>query len=237
MDQGRFEQIENFLLGKLDDSEQSEFQRQVIENKNLKQEVELLRIILNVAENKSLTEDLESIHQSLYPSSKSSKSIHLWKYISGIAASFAILALFWFFYGEKEYSSADLYNQYYQAFPEYITTRNTQTDKNTEAFLQYSKGEFEEAIQLFKTTDRQSEAVKFYLGMSYMETQNISQAVATFSDLLPGSETYREQIVWYLSLAYLKQGKKENTIQLLSKIDENSFQYEQAKELLILLQK
>lgn len=235
MDQQQFEHIENYLSRRLSEAEKNEIESKIADDPGFKEQVDSVRLTLNAAHGHGLKEELESIHKELYPEQKESSSNQVWIYVTGIAASLILIAIFWVLFQDKSYSSDELFSNYFKPFPDYVTSRSSNSDSVSKAFLSYSKGEFKKAVRYFEHVEAKNEDIRFYLGVSYLGTEEISQAVVTFSDLLQQSNKYREQLHWYLSLAYVKNQEREKAIQTLKQIKAGEYQFEEARELLELL--
>jgi len=232
MDQKRFEHIENYLTDKLSAIDKVAFEKEIGEENGLQQDVELVKLTLDTIKSDGLSEKLTSIHEELYPSHTKNKSGKSWIYISGIAASILLMMLFWFSTENKPYGNEELFIKYFQPFPDYVTARNAELNKAEEAFLNYSKGEFGEAVQLFEKFDIQNEDIKFYLALSYLGDKNVPKAVDVLAELALEESKYLEQVHWYLSLAYLKQNENKKAIEMLMSIKTGDYQFKNAKQLL-----
>ncbi len=82
--------------------------------------------------------------------------------------------------------------------------------------------------------------VYFYLGLSYLYQQNtdVNKAVSVFEEAAKDGD-YKNESLWYMSLAYLKNGEPNKAKEVLkeivnktSKEAERTFKYEEAVELL-----
>lgn len=232
MDQEQFEHIEKYLQGELTDLEAETFENLLKENVELGENFELVKSSINAAKDKSLETQLESIHKELYPSAQNkARTKKLWVYLSGAAAIITILVTFWIIFQKERTSSDELFAQYFTPFPNYITTRNSPNEQFVEGLTYYSKGEFGQAIKYLEGEDT-DEDMRFYLGVSYLKVENLSQAIITFLELQKQSQKYQEQLRWYLSLAYLKNKESEKAIQVLRKIKKGEYEYVSARELL-----
>ena len=101
----------------------------------------------------------------------------------------------------------------------------------------YEKGDFEKASEildnkLFNKT-RDPELV-FYLALSQLACGKTGEAIGNLESLSEHPDhLYRDEVTWYLALAYLNSGEENRTKELLQKISGTKNPYaQQAKELL-----
>ena len=79
--------------------------------------------------------------------------------------------------------------------------------------------------------------IELYLGLSYLESNKTTKAIAQFQDLASRENTQAFTVDWYLALAYLKVEQIEKAKTILSKLkngETNPYQ-EKAKALLLKL--
>jgi tetratricopeptide (TPR) repeat protein len=121
-----------------------------------------------------------------------------------------------FFKGHQGlYSNDELYNAYYQSSTNEIEFGRGVINKKTEIFNKaldkYNRGEFTEAQLLFKqiVNDPAYVASYFYLGRSYMQTQNFKEAVSAFKHYTE-NDIFIGYADWYLGLCYLKLNDRKS---------------------------
>ncbi|MEM7548909.1 MAG: tetratricopeptide repeat protein [Bacteroidota bacterium] len=241
MSEEEHHKIELYLKGKLLGSQLEEFEHRMQLDTQFRSEVELFGLAINAVKSDGLKSDLEAIHKELYE--KDEKVIGIsgrrWFYVSGIAASILIFVAVRFFIFNNPNSSEQLFETYFSPFPDYVTKRNPGDLMEWEkGFQAYSEGNYQLAIYYFTEENNPKnleEDILFYLGMSYLANEKNSEAIVTFSELLQQSTKYRQQLHWYLSLAYLKSGQINEAISILEKIERKEYQNEEARELLELL--
>ncbi|MGM0567320.1 MAG: tetratricopeptide repeat protein [Bacteroidota bacterium] len=107
-----------------------------------------------------------------------------------------------------------------------------------EAMLNYHEGNYYNAIGYFEQLLKQHPdniAVRFYLGISQMETENYDEATDEFRYILSDQDNlYIEHAEWYLSLCFMKEDEMDKAINHLTIISQNPQNYysEDAAELL-----
>ncbi|MEX2568761.1 MAG: hypothetical protein WD431_22660, partial [Cyclobacteriaceae bacterium] len=161
----------------------------------------------------------------------------IWPPILGIAATVLLImaAIFVF----RQYSTSPsldsqvtaYLNEPYQSPPFY---RGPEAALGPWA-IHYEKGEYQEAISTLEnnmaTGDPGPEA-SFYLGLSYLylEEPDPENAAIQFNRVLDSDNRYREQALWYLSLAYILDEQQNLAVETLEKI--TGFKKNEALELL-----
>lgn len=118
-----------------------------------------------------------------------------------------------------------LFKQFYQKYEADILTRSSVVnDVNAliSAIQQYDKGNYSIAIVKFEEilkTDINNTSAHFFVGISYIETNDYEKAIKHLSVVITQNDTaFIEHAEWYLALCYVKtkQTNKANT--LLTKI-------------------
>ncbi len=162
-----------------------------------------------------------------------------WKYA---AAAVVVIIGAWVVFQQflSKPNPSELYLSYYQTYPNIVAPNvrgENQENLTTKAFLAYDSGDFQTAAQLFGElkTQTSEDYVVFYEGISYLEVNKPEKTIAlfenkNFTNRDAQLEVYRK---WYLALAFLKTGKKEQSVEILKglSITENP-QKEQALKLL-----
>lgn len=118
-----------------------------------------------------------------------------------------------------------IFAQYYNRYEANIETRSEPTVGTSSLIIAiqlYDKGSYIAAIQSFLNiikSDSNNTAARFFLGVSYMETKNISKAIENLNFVINQNDTaFVEHAEWYLALCYIKNGQKNDAISMLNKI-------------------
>jgi tetratricopeptide (TPR) repeat protein len=107
-----------------------------------------------------------------------------------------------------------------------------------EALRFYQQKNYPVAIDLFNeviTNDPTNTAVKFYLAISYIETNQVDKAISNLEEIInDGRNLYIEHAQWYLGLCLLKTNQTDQAIDLLKNItnDTNNHYRNDASKLL-----
>ena len=118
-----------------------------------------------------------------------------------------------------------LFNQYYQKYEADIVTRSSVTTDASaliSAIQQYDKGNYDSAITKFEDilkVDKNNTAAHFFIGVSYIETNNFEKAIRNLSFVISQNDTaFIEHAEWYLALCYVKTKQTTKANSLLTKI-------------------
>ncbi len=151
------------------------------------------------------------------------------KWIAATAASVVIITVALMYAVLWDAPSAEnLFYQYHSPYQDVITSKSSGGDRQLlQALFYYNTGNYEQAIALF--TDGLDKHPKnddylFYLAGSYLAHGSYPEAIATFSLLQDPTSRYYKPARWYLALACLAAGKKDDSQRLLQNIcDDGGF--------------
>ena len=137
---------------------------------------------------------------------------------------------------QKPHQTQDLFNQYYEAETSIMVTRkaNINIDDDVQMALQfYSNAEYQKAIEIFKNNP-DNIISEFYLGLSYIETQDYLVAKESFQAVLDHNDNlFIEQAEWYKALCLLKLDAQNEATRLFLEIENsNSLFKDQASKIL-----
>ena len=137
---------------------------------------------------------------------------------------------------QKTPQAEDLFNNYYHAETSIMITRssNIDIDNDVRTALQfYSNAEYQKAISLFENNN-DNIISKFYLGLSFIETNEFTKAEESFQAVLNHNDNlFIEQATWYKALCLLKLEENDEAMQLFTNIENsNSLFKDQASEIL-----
>jgi predicted negative regulator of RcsB-dependent stress response len=150
-----------------------------------------------------------------------------------------------YFLQNQQISSEKLFLQYYSKYHSDIAARSGDEISNDPFILglnEYEDDNYNDAIRYLNqeiNEDSLNFTAQLYLGISYMEKNNLDKAIDVFKSIINESgNMFIGQAKWYLALTYLKTDDvdyREETKNLLSSIIQNKG--DRAKEALELLDK
>ena len=103
----------------------------------------------------------------------------------------------------------------------------------------YRSGDYPKAIALMESIEDKTEPSPdrwFYLGITQLAVGDAEKAIDSFKQQASIDGKYKEQINWYLALAYLKSGDKAQALSTLKTIEAGDFEFERAALLMEELQ-
>lgn len=226
--------LEKFLKNQLTQEERQQLDVLMNEDISFREQVHFEQNVKN-AITRNEREDLKSFLRNI-DAPVQSKSFK-WK---AVAASFigfimiTTIALFLF----RDKPAEQLYLSYYQPYPNMIApaVRGTvDTSSFAKAFEAYDTENYIESAELFDQL-YESEKLSFallYSGISHLENGQTTIAIQKFQQLNARDEDYKNVAQWYLALAFLKDGRRDFTEELLKDLAKRDTEFsEQAKELL-----
>lgn len=129
-------------------------------------------------------------------------------------------------------SNERLFKKYYNT-EQVINVARSGNDQLFDAMLKYQQKQFAEASVLFDKileTDESNIAVRFYSGISSIETQHYDKAIKAFRYIITHNDNlFIEHATWFLGLTYLKQDFAEEAKKVFIAIANNPDNYYQSK--------
>ncbi|MFW6225186.1 MAG: tetratricopeptide repeat protein [Bacteroidota bacterium] len=236
--QQEFDLIERYHQGKLTASELADFERIQAEDEEFAGKI---------LEYNQLAKGIKTFYQQDFfnkmeewdQQSASPQNSNLFKkypaYWKAAAALLLIMVPVSIWLVTSSPSSQALYNQYYQTYPDIISSRSLENTMQ-EAMESYNNKNYEVAIEQLEQylrMDKSSSMARLYLAESYLASDQWQKAEIIYQEL-KGETTYRDLAQWRLALIYLKEDQPEQSkAQLREILNTSSHDYAtQAKELL-----
>lgn len=246
--------IQHYLLNKLSEEEQKQFDKLIAEDAEFKEEVEMQAILFATFKvdakkkmlqwKKDLPTEKTAIESTSKPISKpilKPTETKVSRFPTFLKSMAALLVLGILSYGIYSYLVPTTYsvNSYLaEKHPSSITFRGDNPDKKDQwdlAIAAYDNGKYAIAVDEIKKIPSLTDEQNFYLGLSYLYQEDVDRrkAIEVFQDLLKEPNKFKDETEWFLSLAYLKNKEKAKAIPLLKNIVKmNAWNVEKAKRLL-----
>ena len=222
------ERIDKYLLGRLSPEESKELERELLKNKPLENtlytQAQIQKAIL-LDQREEMKVELKEIHKNVIQNRKDvgpkkSRRNILVTLICGVIAAL----LLWYFIGNKNQTTPDLFASNYEAFETGSNVRGENIDENLElAFSLYKEKNYEKAVTKFNNyllTGAINNEVKLALAISYFETQKIEKAQITLQEIIDNKDPfYTDHARWYQGLIYLSENemaKAKISLQILA---------------------
>ncbi len=218
--------LHKYFLNELNTEEKIELETLLINDADFKAQFDFENDVQHAVKNtekSNLKKKLLDFENEIKNQEK--KNTFNWKRLA-MAASVLLLIGFG---GYNYYTSTPdyLFNTYYQ-IPDYTTAMGNNNSCETDWNLPktaYENANYQKAIDLYnssKTCDNYPDFVDYYLAQSYLAVDNTSQAIIHYKKLIDKNSTrYIDQARWYLGLCYLKEGQKENALDVFRELQVN----------------
>ncbi len=154
-------------------------------------------------------------------------------YISGIAASLAILvisiAVFGLFDSNTRLASQLIENDYFihPGIEKGISLPDSEL--RTLAIAAYGDRNFKEAAQLFSSIKSKSADDQFFSALSFLYDGQYEESIERFE---VSNQVFREEVNWYLSLSYILHGDTDKALKILYEIKPKEWNYMKAQKLI-----
>jgi len=159
--------------------------------------------------------------------------------VGGIVVFFILAAGIHFLMNRNtKLRSSQIFAENYQPYPPQQSTRGASLDTNAdfdEAMRYYVAEDYEKASESLKNISINSDNIKLYQGISYLEQDNFEAAEIGFKSLMYSeSKSLAEQGEWYLSLLYYKHKMPLKGDSVITKIakDPTHIFYNRAQKIL-----
>lgn len=245
-DQNQIEYIERYLNNELPDQERITFEAELESNQVLREQVDWVRNLpdfLFSVEKERLSEQVKTWIEDKNPTAQNPprkakpKPIHssyrLLKTIASLAAVLALVFLAGLFFLPQDKTPDQQADDYIALYhPDPLILRGQQSEAWQNAIQSYKKRDFDKMLESMQPLVNQPNASLeqlFYMGLAHLYTSPpaLDSSLYYFSlNTQKDKITYQEDIDWYTSLIYLKQGKIEQARALLSAIQLRKSKYQ-----------
>lgn len=242
MEDVRYTTFEKYLKKELNKEEVLNFEEQLTNDADFKQEFEIYKALETSLTSKFENEETEITLRSTLTNlgsefikdesvKKETKVISLFNYKKLlVAASIAVLiGLFVFNNGDPAYG--DFANHTNLEF----TVRGENDEMLEKAEEAFNKRDYTEALKLITKIGNQNlkdTEIQLYRGICHLELNAYDAAEGIFTKISNGDSAFKYKAIWYKALTYLKQEQFEKCKNTLRTIPESAEEYEMARKLL-----
>jgi len=218
LDKQRFEAIEAYLLGTLGAEERVRFEQELMNDAELRQEVQVQRENMLAIELGGLARTLEGIRRSsdlgvgLEEQQRPARGG--WRSYLKYAAVVAVLlsvAIWWI---ARPGLNERIYAEYHVPDPGLPVPMSISDDPVFhDAMVSFKMGEYAEAVSKWAPllqADPTDDTLRFYTASAWLEMGDMTRAIPLFEELAKdGSSSFQRKAQWSLFLAYLRTGATE----------------------------
>lgn len=234
-----FDYIEEFLAGELSIKEHAQFEKALLKDPNLREEVHMVRemelFVQRKVDKKNALDVVKNVMEEWKRMEEGKKQSSL--LIKAVAASviLCLLALAsWVYFsqeGEKKTGHEELFAEYFER-PEMAITRKGEAQDSILQIVQglFNSEQYERSLQEFDKLES-SDELDLYKAINNLTVNNPENSIAILNSISnKTNDTY-----WYLALAYLRLGDNDDVKEWLLKIDSTSVHYLKSQTLIMRL--
>ncbi len=240
------ELVQKYLNNDLTTHEQDAFEKELKQNKLLREELNLQKNLDCFIQDDDLENfklELDEVYDNLIRKKQKKRFLGIGS-LSFAAASIVLivtLGIVFLTNSGRKFSSDEIFKEYYEGYPSAYTTRSVEpcvkNDQYADALLQYEAKNYIGAKESFIVVSKNHPnniASKFYLGIVHIELKDYDNAIRNFSKVIESNDQfYKEQSEWYKALCLVKLGRKTEAITGLNAIVEHKgFYRSHAEEIL-----
>ena len=210
--------IDRYLRNEMDEAERMKFVHQLNNEQQLREKTESTRLMTLAIVEASLEAKLESFH--VQDGSTPVRKMHTKKYWA-VAASILVLltiAITWLFTRPSKHE--ELFAEYFKPDPGLLTSMGASEDYVfNHAMVFYKAGNYKAAInswQQLRSQDPTNDTLNYFIGIALLSDGISPESEQYFEKVIDDQESsFREDAIWYLALAYLKNHAEDKAIKLL----------------------
>ena len=231
MNQEEMDILDSYLRGELNEDERAVLDDRLKKEPDLRAQLEIMEQVKDAASDHELKQKLDIIHEQTTsqerPSFSTKQPFFYWA-----AASIALVTLaIWLMWPPVDNKS--LAREYLEVYDDYLTSRSSGEEGIIRAMALYNTQQFEEAVSaLREVPDNRNADVSFYLGLSFLYSEQFDSAQFYLQHVIDVSEKYDQQSRWFLALSYLSDDEAGTASILLNEITAADFNYKKSQALL-----
>ena len=239
-----YDMINRYLDGEMNAEEIKAFEAAMLQDAELKNEVDLLKdvnstlkIKLHPGENEvALRNSLKEMNAEFFPNKTEQARIiplHRRKLMMAVAAVFimGLVLTIW-----RPWEQEDLYQQYAAIQMPAVAERGAASDSLLKTAVEnFNNKEFAKAIPAFETVlkdSAQNSFVQYYYAIALLEKGDTENSRTQLTALYNGNSSFKYDAAFYMALSYLKEKNKPACKDWLNKIPADAGPYNKAQELL-----
>ena len=199
--------IIEYLNGELNDDQAQDFRSRLESDPSFREEYEMMKDMhIHMQHRKyegQYLAEIETLNQKHFEAS-GKYGIDIKKWIILLLALGALALAIWYF---QSSTKTDLYEAHADHFALYLVTKNDENTTALNAENSFNEENFAEAINAitaYLKQNNQDTKAQLALGISYLETNDVDNALKIFKLIGSGTSTLKDYGLWYEALAYVK---------------------------------
>jgi tetratricopeptide (TPR) repeat protein len=225
------ETLIKYLDDELTSAEREEFERRLVIDAGLRQELEDLKTARAAVRLFGLKQQVGSIHHQMMAERKSQPVVRsispvrrVIRYSISIAASIFLVATIVIGYYFFTLSSAGLYNSQYHAYE--LPAVRGESNAPSQLEMDYQRGQYNAVIEDRQKIQNASPKDEFLAGIAYLQTDNIATAISSFQSVIKKNRSantsiFNDDAQYYLALSYLRHKDYDRCLELIETIRNN----------------
>lgn len=214
------EMIDRFLLREMSEEELINFQNRLVADDAFNTSYLDMKALFGQINESSLKERMEVYHQKL--TLLPQRRIVNFPSLRWLAVAAVLLIAFGFWWLNFANPESRLYAGYYKQDPGLISAMSATDHYDFEkAMVEYKTGDYDAAIQTWQqqlVTQPANDTLNYFIAMAWLGKKDVVRSIP-YLQLVTSQENsyFYNDAQWFLGLAYLKAGKKEQAIKYISK--------------------
>lgn len=244
-----YEKIEAYLDDELSSSDKLAFEKEIAEDSNLRNEVDLHKSLQSELSEDvlNLKEKLRNINSGAKETDKSSgKQAKILRLVMRSVAVAAILGLGIFFLPQlfnESIAPEGLYASYYEPYPMALNQRSADGSQETislnEAVKNYTQKDYGKASIQFEELNKlePDDVYLLYKANAEQAQGNLNEALNIYEGIIAnGNEKYIQQAQWFKSLILINKGDLEEVKSFINSLSSEHYKSEELEQILKVLE-
>jgi hypothetical protein len=231
--QEMFEQIESYLLQRMDAAQRQAFEQAIANDVQLRNEVALQRKLMATVEAGSFLDEQPGADTATTPAVPAPVRTmnRRWWYAAAAVLILAIGATWWL--RKTETASQDLYTQYFHADPGLpVAMSSTNAYTFYDGMVSYKEGKYKEAAAMWTKLGNEkgfTDTLQYFIGVAHLNSNALPEANQYLLPVANNSTSvWKDKATWYLALSYIKADNRTEAVRWLTQLPND----ERAKQLL-----
>lgn len=234
--------VERYFDNEMTEEEKVRFHDSMKSNLELRHLFDREKLLINTIRfgaAKNHLDFFKELEKSLPDVTLERKTSPAWIYYAAAASVVILLVSGIYFFRANDPTPTELYAEYFTPYPNVFepTVRGSEkVTKRALAFQKYEEGDYQQAAALFAALlrDEREPGMLLLLGNANLALGKTEEAKNNFNEVVKTSSENSVPAQWYLSLAYLRDGKISSAKETLTPLAETKNPYsKKAKDLLL----